>query len=85
MIAEPNLEQLVEVALQLDRVLKTLKPEVNALARQKASLLESGEDEDNLPSDYASAGLDAVADLYAPRATADDDDDDDDDDGCHDR
>ena len=65
-LVEQNLEPLAEVIVRLDRTLKDGKPQVNALARQRLALT-SYQDDDS-PADFASAGLDAVAELLSPRS-----------------
>lgn len=65
-LVEKELEKLAEIVVQLDHVLKDLKPQVNALARQRLALT-SYQDDDS-PADFASAGLDAVAELFSPRS-----------------
>ena len=65
-LVEQNLEPLAEIIVQLDRTLKDGKPQVNALARQRLALT-SYQDDDG-PADFASAGLDAVAELLSPRS-----------------
>jgi len=47
-------------------VLKDAKPQVNALARQRLALVDYREDDG--PTDFASAGLDAVAEILNPRS-----------------
>jgi len=65
-LVEKNLEQLAEIVVKLDRVLKDVKPQVNALARQRLALVDYQEDDG--PTDFASAGLDAVAEILSPRS-----------------
>ena len=65
-LVEKELEKLAEIVVRLDHVLKDLKPQVNALARQRLALT-SYQDDDS-PADFASAGLDAVAELLSPRS-----------------
>jgi ParB-like chromosome segregation protein Spo0J len=65
-LIEKNLEQLAEIVVKLDRVLKDVKPQVNALARQRLALVDYQEDDG--PTDFASAGLDAVAEILNPRS-----------------
>jgi len=65
-LVEQNLEDLAEIIVRLDRTLKDAKPQVNALARQRHALAAYGETDG--PTDFASAGLDAVAELLSPRS-----------------
>ena len=65
-LVEQNLEPLAEVIVRLDRTIKDAKPQVNALARQRHALAAYGEDDG--PTDFASAGLDAVAEILNPRS-----------------
>jgi len=65
-LVEKNLEQLAEIVVTLDRVLKDAKPQLNALARQRLALVDYQEDDG--PTDFASAGLDAVAEILSPRS-----------------
>ena len=65
-LVEKELEKLAEIVVRLDHVLKDLKPQVNALARQRLALT-SYQDDDS-PTDFASAGLDAVAEMLSPRS-----------------
>jgi ParB-like chromosome segregation protein Spo0J len=65
-LVEKNLEPLAEIIVTLDRVLKDAKPQVNALARQRLALVDYREDDG--PTDFASAGLDAVAEILNPRS-----------------
>lgn len=65
-LVEQNLEPLAEVIVRLDRTLKDAKPQVNALARQRLALVDYREDDG--PTDFASAGLDAVAEILNPRS-----------------
>lgn len=63
-LVEGELERLAEVFVQLDKTLKDARPVIESLARQRAALnLYTSEDG---PADYASAGLDAVADVLQP-------------------
>ena len=65
-LVEENLEQLAEIYVRNDRVQKDLKPQLNALARQRIEL--AAYPDDDSPTDFASAGLDAVAELLSPRS-----------------
>lgn len=66
-LVEGELERLAEVIVKLDRLVKDARPEINALARQRAALQSYAEAEDE-PADYSSAGLDAVADVLQPKS-----------------
>ena len=65
-LVEKNLEPLAEIVVTLDRVVKDAKPQLNALARQRLALVDYQEDDG--PTDFASAGLDAVAEILNPRS-----------------
>ena len=60
-LVEKEVERLAVIALELGRVEKELKREVNALSRQWIEL--SSYRDDDGPTDFASAGLDAFAQL----------------------
>ena len=65
-LVEENLEQLAEIIVRLDRVLKDRKA-AGQRPGPSATRLAAYQDDDS-PTDFASAGLDAVAELLSPRS-----------------
>jgi hypothetical protein len=72
-IVESELERLAEIFVRLDRLVKDLRPHLNALARQRQALRrETAEHEPAAPLDFVEAGLEAVAEVLGaiPSAVA---------------